>query len=213
MTNETTGGVRLAGSVLQRSCHACAFFHNHEEEYRLLLPFTQEGLACGQKAFQVVDTRHRPERIERLKQSGIDVDATLATGQLEIRPWEQAYLRSDGFDQQDMLALIEEVLSSGKAQGFGLTRLWANMEWALEKLPGVDDIIEYETRLNHVLPRYEDVVVCSYDLNRFSATTVMDIMRTHPMVIIGGLLQENPFYVPPDQFLAELRARPRNAAA
>jgi hypothetical protein len=25
--------------------------------------------------------------------------------------------------------------------------------------------------------------------------------RTHPMVIIGGLLQENPFFVPPDEFL------------
>jgi len=30
-----------------------------------------------------------------------------------------------------MLALIEEVLNAGKRQGFGLTRLWANMEWAL----------------------------------------------------------------------------------
>jgi hypothetical protein len=26
-------------------------------------------------------------------------------------------------------------------------------------------------------------------------------------VIVGGILQENPFYVPPDQFLAEVRAR------
>ena len=35
----------------------------------------------------------------------------------------------------------------------------------------------------------------------------MDIMRTHPMVIIGGVLQENPFFVPPDEFLLELRER------
>jgi hypothetical protein len=35
----------------------------------------------------------------------------------------------------------------------------------------------------------------------------MDIMRTHPMVIIGGVLQENPFFVPPDEMLAELRRR------
>ena len=35
----------------------------------------------------------------------------------------------------------------------------------------------------------------------------MDIMRTHPMVIIGGILQDNPFFVPPDEFLAELRLR------
>ncbi|MEX2281491.1 MAG: hypothetical protein WEE89_03270 [Gemmatimonadota bacterium] len=35
----------------------------------------------------------------------------------------------------------------------------------------------------------------------------MDILRTHPMVIMGGVLQENPFWVPPDEFLRELRAR------
>jgi hypothetical protein len=35
----------------------------------------------------------------------------------------------------------------------------------------------------------------------------VDIMRTHPMIIIGGILQENPFFVPPDEFLRELRAR------
>lgn len=35
----------------------------------------------------------------------------------------------------------------------------------------------------------------------------MDIMRTHPMVVIGGLLQVNPFFVEPDEFLEELRAR------
>jgi hypothetical protein len=35
----------------------------------------------------------------------------------------------------------------------------------------------------------------------------MDIMRTHPLVIIGGLLRENPFFVPPEQFLDEMRIR------
>ena len=35
----------------------------------------------------------------------------------------------------------------------------------------------------------------------------MDIMRTHPMVIVGGILQENPFFVPPDEMLRELRER------
>lgn len=37
----------------------------------------------------------------------------------------------------------------------------------------------------------------------------MDIFRTHPMVIIGGVLQVNPFWVPPDEFLEELRLRTR----
>ena len=44
-------------------------------------------------------------------------------------------------------------------------------------------------------------------LGRFGGDAVIDIMRTHPMVIIGGILQQNPFFVPPDEFLREFRQR------
>jgi hypothetical protein len=77
----------------------------------------------------------------------------------------------------------------------------------LEDFPGVHDILEYETRLNYLLPQYHDPVVCTYDLSRFDAGVVIDIMRTHPMVIVGGILQENPFFVPPDEMLKELKER------
>jgi PAS domain S-box-containing protein len=36
---------------------------------------------------------------------------------------------------------------------------------------------------------------------------IVDIARTHPVLLVGGVLQENPFYVPPDEFLADLRSR------
>jgi hypothetical protein len=199
--------VQIGESTLQCPCHACAFFHSRDEEYKLLLPFSKSGAAAGHRLFQVVDKTHREERRERLVEAGIDVDRAERAGQLEIRPWESAYLRGARFDQNAMLALIEQVLQQGREKGFAQTRLWANMEWAIEDLPGVHDIVEYETRLNRFLPNYDDVVVCTYDLNKFSAPVVMDIMRTHPQVIIGGMVQENPFYVPPDQFLVELAGR------
>lgn len=198
--------VTLAGSTLTRRCHACAFFHDLEEEYRLLLPFVKEGFECRDKIFQIVDRRNRDERLNRIGALGIDVAAAEESGQLEVRPWENAHLREGRFDQYAMLALVEEVLSSGRER-FGFTRFWANMEWSLEDFPGVDDIIEYESRLNDVTSRFDDVVICAYDLNRFSANVVIDILRTHPQVIVGGILQENPFYLPPEQFLSELRAR------
>lgn len=53
----------------------------------------------------------------------------------------------------------------------------------------------------------KDPVICTYDLAKFDGELVVDIMRTHPMIIIGGILQENPFFVPPDEFLQELRER------
>ncbi len=153
-----TKEVRLAGAALGRSRHVCAFFNTKDEEYRVLLPFVKEGIEQGDKAFHIVKDGHRPEHRRRLRQAGIPVDEAERTGQLEVRRWEDAYLREGRFDQDRMLALIEEVLQGGKAQGYPLTRLVANMEWALEDRPGVDDVVEYETRLNYVLPKYDDAV-------------------------------------------------------
>jgi hypothetical protein len=41
---------------------------------------------------------------------------------------------------------------------------------------------------------------------------MIDILRTHPLALIGGVLQVNPFFVPPAEFLAELRSRDRLAS-
>lgn len=205
--------VRLAGSVLSRSCHVCAFFHSKEEEYRVLMPFIKEGFERGDRAFHVVDPKHRSDHLKRLREEGIDVAQSESTGQLEVRRWQEAYTKDDHFDQFRMIETIKDALDPAKKQPGQLTRLVANMEWALEDLPGVHDIVEYETRLNYVLPEYHDPVVCTYDLSRFDASVVMDIMRTHPMVIVGGILQENPFYVPPDEMLKELAERAMDQAS
>jgi len=150
--------VHLAGSALDRARHVCAFFHSRDEEYRVLLPFIKEGFEHGDRAFHIVDPDHRADHIERLSEAGIETGPAEARGQLTVIPWEDAYLRGGHFDQNAMLALIEEVLAAGREQGFPLTRLVANMEWALEDRPGVADIVEYETRLNYILPKYDDAV-------------------------------------------------------
>ncbi|MDQ6892313.1 MAG: MEDS domain-containing protein [Acidobacteriota bacterium] len=151
--------VHLAGSVLEKSRHVCAFFHTRAEEYRTLLPFIREGFDAGDKAFHIVESSHIPVHLAALASAGVDTEGARSSGQLEVLPWEQAYLRGGHFDQDAMLVLIEQVLNAGKAQGYPITRLVANMEWALEDRPGVADVVEYETRLNFILPKFDDAVV------------------------------------------------------
>jgi hypothetical protein len=151
--------IRFAGSALGTQRHVCAFFHSPDEEYRVLLPFIKEGFARGEKAFHIVDPKLRAKHLRRLESVGIDVEAVEKNGQFELRSWADAYLRDGHFNQDRMLALIQAVLEGGRQQGFPLTRLVAHMEWALEDRPGVDDLVEYETRLNYILPRYPDPVI------------------------------------------------------
>ena len=150
--------INLAGKRVRPSQHVCAFFNSKEEEYRVLMPFIKEGFERGERAFHVVGPDHRATHLKRLGEAGVPVDDAERRGQLEVRRWQEAYLRDGHFDQKRMIELIQEVLREGKKRGYPLTRLVANMEWALEDRPGVDDIVEYESRLNYVLPKYDDAV-------------------------------------------------------
>jgi hypothetical protein len=199
--------VQFAGGTLGRHRHICAFFNSLDEQHRVLRSFIREGIDRGEKALHFVDPARREDHLKRLAEAGIDVERAMASGQLEVWRWQDAQLRGSRFDQDAMLAFIEEVLQSGAAAGYPLTRFLAHMEWALVDKSAIENLVEFETRVNYVSPKYDDPLICAYDLSKFSSTVVMDIMRTHPVVLIGGVLQENPFFVPPDQFLLEIRER------
>jgi hypothetical protein len=185
--------------------HICAFFNDMDEHYRVLQSFIKDGFEDGDKAFHLIDPERRGDHLNRLAEAGIDVEVSIASGQLEVHAWEDGPLRGERFDQDAWLAGFEEVLRSGPASGYARTRFIAQMEWALVDMPGLGDMIEFETRVNYVVPKYDNQVICAYDLSKFGASTVMWALRTHPVVIIGGLVQENPFYIDPDQLLLELR--------
>jgi hypothetical protein len=40
----------------------------------------------------------------------------------------------------------------------------------------------------------------------------IDVLRSHPVAVIGGIVQENPYFVPPDELLREVREHPRQLA-
>ena len=200
--------VTLARATVNcRFCHVCAFFNSREEEFTVLLPFLKEGFDAGDRAVHILDKKHRAERVRRLMLDGIDAVGAKKSGRLEMRTWDDAHLRGARFDQNRMIELLRQIGSTGSNHGTGIARIWANMEWTLLDFPGVHDILEYESRINDVLPNYDLATVCTCDLRRFSASLVMDVLRTHPLVILGGILQDNPFYVPPVEFLRELRSR------
>ena len=203
--------IRFAGSVLGAQRHVCAFFHNPDEQYRILLPFIKEGFECGDRAFHVVDLNLREKHLRRLESAGIAVTTMQYRRQLAVATVEETVLRDGRFSPDAMLALIQETLKTGATLGFSLTRFIARVaERVLDDRSNADEWIECEARLNSILSRYNDPIICVYNLAELGGAVVVDVLRTHPMVIIGGLLHENPFFVPPDEFL---RQRRRHGAA
>src|SRR5467141_5106190 len=202
-----SASISLAGSQLGQTRHVCAFFNSDEEEYRVLLPFIKDGFECGDKAVHIVNPDRRRDHLQRLAAVGIDTTAAQQSGQFELRTNTEEYLRDGRFDQDRMLEVFEQLASGNAKGGFPLSRIVCHMDWAAEGRSYVDNLVEFESRVNDVWRRHDDAIICVYDLAKFGGDTVVDIMRTHPVIIIGGTLQHNPFFVPPEEFLGELRER------
>ena len=199
--------INFAGSQLGDFRHVCAFFSSSDDEYRTMLPFMRDGLAGGERLVNFMP-EDRTDHEDRLRAAGIDVDKAQQDKQLEVVKSEDVYLQKDGrFDGEGMLKRVPQFLNGGHDLGFALTRLIAHAEHIIEDADDADAFVEYESRLNRVLSDGPDVVVCTYDLNKVSAGVVIDVLRTHPMTIIGGVLQENPYFMPPHRFLKEVDDR------
>lgn len=197
----------LAGTVLDRHFHVCALFDSRDEEYRILGPHYREGIEAGEKCFHVCDPEICNEHRDRLASEGVNVAASLERGQLEIASWHDIYLKDGYFDQDRMLGMLEETIARGKERGFAGTRLMGNMSWVFLSKPGTEQLIEYEARINDVLAKTRQPTICVYDVRRMSGKMMMDILRCHPLTLIGGVVHDNPYYTPPDRLLAELRER------
>jgi hypothetical protein len=173
----------------------------------VLLPFIRDGFASGDKAIHVVDQARHMEHLHRLTAAGIDHAAARERGQFELRTSAETYLPDGRFDPDRQLREFDQLAARNREAGFEVSRIVCQMGWAAEGGAHLERLVEFESRVNDVWARHDDAVICVYDLAKFGGDTVIDIMRTHPAVIIGGILHQNPYYMQPAEFLRDIDAR------
>ncbi len=172
----------------------------------MLAPFYREAEHNNERNLHLIEPGGLDEHRARLVGAGIDVVACEQRGQLALWPWPQA---PGAIDVEAMLAAMALATAAQGREpgGFDGLRVMTQMGWAVRH--GIDrlDLLEYEARLNGVLDTNRRLAICVYDLAPLDGTTMMDLLRTHPLTMIGGVLRENPFFTPPAEMLRELSAR------
>jgi len=188
---------------LEPGDHLCCIYSSEREHRRVLTPFLSQGLERGEKMLYIVDA-HTAETIQGYLQSvDVDVEATLATGQLVMLTSDEAYVRGGTFDPEAMIALLRQEMEQALDQGYAALRVAGEMTWALRELPGAERLIEYEAKLNQCLPHSACLAICQYDRRRFEPDVLLDVLRTHPLAVIGTEIFHNFYYVPPEEILEQ----------
>jgi PAS domain S-box-containing protein len=181
--------------------HLCLIYERPQEQFSAILPFMKIGLERGEKCLYIGDTNTIATVGNAMRTQGIDVDAAIRQGRLTITKNDEIYPLRGDFDADRMIGKMTEAAKAARTAGLSALRWVGEMTWVAGIDPRPERLIEYEAKLNDFLRDNDALAICQYNRKLFPPEVILDVLRTHPTVVYGDLISNNPYYVPPHDFL------------
>ncbi len=182
--------------------HLCLIYESAEEWAETIVPFIVAGLERNEKCIYVIDARTADQIRSVFKNAGHDLEEFEKSGRFTILHEREAYTINGFFDPDLMIELLIAETEKAVQEGFTALRMTGEMSWALRGYAGSDRILEYEARLNRELfPLYPCVAICQYDRWKFEPDTIKGVVLTHPLLVSGGRVYHNFYYIKPEEYL------------
>jgi hypothetical protein len=199
--------IGVGGLRVRPGSHICALYTGSVERDAILLPYLRCGLRSPDKCICVLDGADPSAVLDGIG-GEIDAHGCAASRKLDLLRASDTYLRSGRFRSTDMVGFWKVAIAGGmNTAAYPCVRALGEMSWSLSDLPGVDEVVAFEFELNRLLPLYPQVIVCMYDLARFGPGLLLNTIRMHPLVLVGGMLVENPYFLSPEEVLIEAGCR------
>jgi DNA-binding CsgD family transcriptional regulator len=187
--------------VVSAGTHFCALYSGPVDRDRLLYPFLDEGLRQGDKCLCLIDdVEPALVRDRAVGQPGAKYSRRSA--QLDVERATDAYLPSGEFRVGDMMSFLSASADAATDDDFDLLRVAGEMSWVLPGPPGWDDLFRYESAINEVVEDMPAILICLYDLNKFGADMLVEVLHTHPKVLLDRTVIDNPHYLTPAEYPA-----------
>ena len=196
----------FADQTFAEGQHIIYLYNDDRERKQTMAKFLQQGLLENEKLLYLVDDISPEEMKKELIGLGLDIQ-DIQRG-FEITEGHYTCCPDQYFTSNFMLDTVGQFYETAIKEGFSGARGAGEMSWSLvEGRASLEELVEYEIRLNHILKDYPLTTVCQYDARRFDGALIMDMLSVHPMMIVRGQLVKNPSYVEPDIFMQEYRER------
>jgi len=165
--------------------HFCQFYRNRDDLVNVLVPYFKAGLENNEACMWVTSSPLTDEQAtSALRRTVPDLDDYFEKGQIQVLPYSRWYLEAGEFDMDRVLNGWLEKLEQALAKGFEGLRLTGNTAW-LEK-EDWKDFADYEEAINSVIGKHRMMALCTYWLEKCSASEILDVVRNHQFALIGS---------------------------
>ncbi len=162
--------------------HYCLFYKSKEDLVELLTQYFKYGLDNNQFCMWVTtDTDVEKKARKSLSKVMPNLNDSQIKKQMEFANCSEWYLR-DGFFQYELVSKnwIDKLNYSINQHYEGI-RVTGDLGWLDESV--WQSLMDYEMHLNDSIPRNRFVAICSYPLEKLSASKLIDVLRHHQVAI------------------------------
>ncbi len=182
--------------------HICQIFSDDEERNDSLMKFLLSGLQYNERAACFSENVDESALDALFIRNGLSYEELRRQGAVTLSEPRDIYFKDHRFDPDRMLDLLKEFYRDSVASGYSAARVIGEMLPEVQKIPGGERLLEYESRVSLLLEEAPVTSVCQYDARAFDGATIMDVMKVHPHMVVRGAVIKNPFFMPPEEFLA-----------
>lgn len=205
---KTSDQEKLKLGIGEYSCnfgvHIAVLYETEEERDEIINGFLAEGLKIGDLQLYCPTDQSIEDCKQKIAHYCPECESKLGkSNNIAFFPEKDVYYPDGSFSPDNMEDILNKLFIETQKNGKRNIRAVAEMDWAHKAIPGVEDVMVYESKLNHFISNKPWASICLYNTTKFSGSIIMNVLKTHPYTISGGILMQNPFYEDPDTWLAK----------
>lgn len=180
--------------------HLALFYESTSEQFNAAAAYLKYALSTNHKCLYLLDVNSLQQVKAAFRAASIDVERRIDADDLVIRDAASVYLDS-GFDLERMIQTLEDECSNSLVAGYDGLCVVGENSWCFHTEMEFDHILDFEAEFDKKYPDLPVIALCQYDLTRFSGESAAKALWTHENIIYRGTVCENPFYIPPEEYM------------
>ncbi len=188
--------------------HICQLYSKVNEIPGVTARLMRVGLSLSEKCMFAAAPAQVKELRDELQKLQVNVDDLLASGQLVLYEEREPFLAGNGkrFDPYFLLSSHQTFIAQALREGWHAVRISIDMTWLTKDISTPEQILKYEAASDAVFTFQNAPIIAlmHYDHSKLLPSLVVEMLKLHPIAVVGKYIKRNPFYLNSEQYMLKI---------